>query len=55
MSARDTRAEREVADWYDASVRPPDASHGPLWPRVKRFGASVLTGFALGSVIRKLF
>jgi hypothetical protein len=55
MSAQDTRAEREVADFYDASQRPPDAVRGPLWPRAKRFGSAFLTGFALGSVLRRIF
>jgi hypothetical protein len=55
MSAQDVRAEREVADFYDASQRPVDPDRGPLWPRVKRFGAAVLTGLALGSTIDKLF
>ena len=55
MSAADTRAEREVADFYDASQRPVDPVRGPVWPRVKRFGAAVLTGLALGSTIDKLF
>ena len=55
MSAQDIRAEREVADFYDASQRPPDGPQRPLWQRVKRFGAAFLTGIAVGSTIDKLF
>ena len=55
MSAQDIRAEREVADFYDASQRPPDAPRGPLWPRVKRIGAAFLTGLAVGSTVDKVF
>ena len=55
MSAQDRRAEREVADFYNESVRPPDKDRGPLWPRAKRFGEDFLTGYAFGTVLRKLF
>jgi hypothetical protein len=55
MTAQDRRAEREVGDWYDASVRPPDAARGPLWPRVKHHAGAFLTGYALGSLLRRLF
>jgi hypothetical protein len=55
MSAQDRRAEREVADFYDAAVRPPDEDKGPRWPRVKRFGEGFLTGYAVTAVLRKLF
>jgi len=54
MSTQDRRAEREVADWYNASVRPPDEDKGPLYPRVKRFGEAFLTGYALAAVFRKV-
>lgn len=55
MSAQDRRAEREVADFYDTAQRPPDASHGPLWPRVKRFAAGFASGYAVGKLVRRVF
>ena len=53
MSAQDRQAERLAADLYEA-VRPLPADHGPLYPRAKRFGEAVLTGYALAAVWRKL-
>ena len=59
MSRADRAAERPVADFYDESVResvrPPDPERGPLRPRAKRFGEGLLTGLALGSLLRRLF
>jgi hypothetical protein len=54
MSAKDMRAEREVADFYEDAVRPPDVDKGPLYPRAKRFGAGFLDGLAIGAIVRKL-
>lgn len=55
MTAQDRRAEREVADFFDASVRPPRVDHGPLWPRVKRFADGFATGYAVARLIRRIF
>ena len=52
MSAQDRQAEREVADHFN-EVRPADKPRPPR--HAKRFAEDVLTGLAIGSVIRKLF
>jgi hypothetical protein len=53
MSARDIQAERAAADFFDV-VRPPPKDRGPLWPRLKTFGGAVLTGYAIGSMVRRI-
>jgi hypothetical protein len=53
MSAQDRRAEREVADHYNDDVRKPDKPRAPR--SAKRFAESVLTGFAVTSVLKKIF
>lgn len=53
MSTQDRQAEREVADWYDASVRPLPVDRGPVWPRAKRFAEGFATGYAVATVIRR--
>jgi len=55
MTAQDRRAEREVADFFNASVRPAPVDRGPLWPRVKRFCEGFATGYAVARLIRRIF
>ena len=61
MSAKDRNAEREVADYFHQAVRTPERiaaerlERGPRWPKIKQFGSGLLTGMAVGSVIRRFF
>src|SRR3954462_11072709 len=60
MTARDRTAERQVADFYHSTVRTPERTaaerleRGPSRPRIRRFFAGMLTGMAIGSVVRRL-